>query len=117
MHPNEWTKIANMVERTETDCRDRYKNQLASLSTRNTGHWSTREETKLARIVQEVNEQVGNDPLGYEAPWDIVSEKMGGLRSRMQCRKKWQDGLRMREMSKGGLGRFSSGHRPFLVKR
>lgn len=72
---------------------------------------------KLAIIIKDVNESVGNEPLGHEAPWDIVSDRMGGSRSRMQCRKKWQDGLRMRELSKEQSGRFVSSHRPFLVQR
>jgi hypothetical protein len=53
------------------------------------GAWSKEEEAKLIEIVKNVNTTVGNDPLGHEAPWDIVEERMGGTRSRMQCRKKW----------------------------
>lgn len=103
-HPNEWTKIAMTVGRTEQDCRDRYKNDLETRDTRATGElaleenvrrkltigpWTKDEEAKLIEIVRNVNTTVGNDPLGHEAPWDIVEERMGGTRSRMQCRKKW----------------------------
>lgn len=34
IHPNEWARIANIVDRTETDCRDRYRNELQNRDTR-----------------------------------------------------------------------------------
>lgn len=43
----------------------------------------------MVDIVKAVNEALGNDAAGYEAPWDIVCEKMGGTRTPTQCRKKW----------------------------
>ena len=48
VHPNEWAKIALVVERTEMDCRDRYKNQLASEGTRLTGKSPVIEDRKEA---------------------------------------------------------------------
>jgi hypothetical protein len=86
---------------------------------------------KLIEVVKNVNTAVGNDPLGHEAPWDIVEERMGGTRSRMQCRKKWsveciisldgwltvrQGQLRFSEMGNGQRAIFSKSERPFLVK-
>jgi len=41
------------------------------------------------RFVGEANEAMGRSASDREAPWDIVCEKMGGSRTRTQCRQKW----------------------------
>ena len=103
LHPNEWTKIAMAVDRTESDCRDRYRGELAHKATRKAGtsgqsrydnalmlgHWTKEEENKLVETIKEANVAIGNDALSHEAPWDVVVKKMEGTRSRQQCRKKW----------------------------
>lgn len=37
VHPDQWTKIAAIVDRTEADCRDRWKNELQHRDVRRVG--------------------------------------------------------------------------------
>ncbi|ORY31841.1 hypothetical protein BCR39DRAFT_525659 [Naematelia encephala] len=114
--PNEWAKIGDIVDRTELDCRDRYKNELRDRGTRHTGHWTDEECRQLVKCVKEANTSLGMDPLGAEAPWDIVCEKMGGTRTRTQCRKKWQSSVRMTEINQGIQWKLAPTDRPELIK-
>ena len=54
------------------------------------GRWNPLEEAKLAKVIKELNEATGLDPLGTEAPWDLVKQRMDGSRTRTQCRRKWR---------------------------
>ncbi|ORX37090.1 hypothetical protein BD324DRAFT_624745 [Kockovaella imperatae] len=93
-HPNQWAKISQIVERPELDCRCRWRDELQHVDTKQEGHWTQDESTRLIEIVMELNTSLGQDPHGSEAPWDLVVEKMNGQRTRTQCRKKWQAELR-----------------------
>ena len=41
------------------------------------------------QYVKETNKALGRHPTDPEAPWDLISEKMGSTRTRTQCRRKW----------------------------
>ncbi|EKC98622.1 nucleolus protein [Trichosporon asahii var. asahii CBS 8904] len=93
LYPNQWVKIAEEVQRTEFDCRDRWKGELKGRDSRKTGAWSEEEVQKLIEAVKSANVAAGLDPLSGDTPWDVVVTNMGGTRTRTQCRKKWQDSL------------------------
>lgn len=93
LYPNQWVKIAEEVQRTEFDCRDRWKGELKGRDSRKTGAWSEDEVQKLIEAVKAANVAAGLDPLSGDTPWDVVVTNMGGTRTRTQCRKKWQDSL------------------------
>ncbi|WWC96451.1 hypothetical protein V866_003319 [Kwoniella sp. B9012] len=92
LHPNQWGKIAEIVERTNHDCRDRYMKELQHRHTRNHGEWTEEEEQKLLEAVKKMNRQTHRDEMDNEnIPWVLVVKEMGGIRTVVQCRKKWTD--------------------------
>jgi hypothetical protein len=38
-YPDKWTRIASIVDRTEKDCRDRWKHELRDKDSRQSGGW------------------------------------------------------------------------------
>ncbi|OCF56913.1 hypothetical protein L486_05769 [Kwoniella mangroviensis CBS 10435] len=92
LHPNQWGKIAEIVERTYHDCRDRYMKELQHRHTRNHGEWTEEEEQKLLEAVKKMNRQTHRNEMDNEnIPWVLVVKEMGGIRTVVQCRKKWTD--------------------------
>jgi hypothetical protein len=105
--PNQWKAIGAMVHRMPEDCRDRWRNYLKCGDARNHDVWKADEERALERAVKECKEAMRADReqlrrQGKLAPedvdddhedkllnWTIISEKMGGVRSRLQCQYKW----------------------------
>lgn len=53
------------------------------------GHWTKAEENALIDAIKEANTALGKDELSRDAPWEVVSQKLEGKRTTMQCRKKW----------------------------
>ncbi len=62
VHPGEWSKIADVVDRTEQDVRDRYKYELVHRSTRRIGIYREMSQTAIA------------DPQSYRT----LDERRGG---------------------------------------
>jgi hypothetical protein len=99
-HPNQWTKISAAVDRSEHDCRDRWR-ELRLADTRASGPWSTEEEAALRSAVQAACAALERDPADG-VPWDAVVELMGRKRSAMQCRIKWKGRLVGNEYTPSG---------------
>ncbi|WWC71099.1 uncharacterized protein I206_105052 [Kwoniella pini CBS 10737] len=94
LHPNQWGKIAEIVERTYHDCRDRYTKELRHHNTRVTGEWSNEEIQNLLDCIKKMNRSLGRDEMESEGiPWELVVKEMGGTRTVVQCRKKWSDDI------------------------
>lgn len=78
------------------DCRDRWRNYVKCGNKRTMQKWSQEEEDQLIRIVTEFMTQLTNSQVVdtenqlKNINWTIVSEKMNGKRSRIQCRYKWK---------------------------
>jgi len=109
-HGNKWKVIGDQIERMPEDCRDRWRNYLKDNEFRNRDIWTEYEVECLREAVAEciaamrdANEEhkekegFGRDPA--EQPdqeekdminWVIVSAKLGGSRSRLQCSYKWK---------------------------
>ncbi|KAJ7240321.1 hypothetical protein B0H12DRAFT_1024784 [Mycena haematopus] len=100
----QWESVAALVGRMASDCRDRYRNHIVDREKRVAGAWSSVEEDELTRIV--VHMQKGKD-LDNDIFWGKVSEKMGGKRSRQQCRIKWTDSLSKKHKADGHNSRWS----------
>lgn len=81
----QWKQIGQELGRMPEDCRDRWRNYVKCGTKRAQNKWTLQEEEKLREVV---NELVAADPNG-EVNWTVVSEKMDGVRSRIQCRYKW----------------------------
>ncbi|KAF8424177.1 hypothetical protein EV426DRAFT_106229 [Tirmania nivea] len=92
-----WTNIGRAMGRLPDDCRDRWRNYVKCGQGRREKEWTEEEEEKLREVVGEVREalrqavEARGEALEAEVEpnWTVVSEKMGGWRSRIQCRYKW----------------------------
>ena len=86
-----WKEIGDNMGRMPEDCRDRWRNYVKCGENRVSNKWSEEEERKLRDIVTDMVAHIGDDNK-LKAPtinWTIVSERMNGVRSRIQCRYKW----------------------------
>ena len=104
--PNKWKTIGEMLSRMPEDCRDRWRNYLSCGSKRNTDGWTEDEELSLSVAVQECVQALRKDAIrqakerNLSPPdtendedflnFNIVSEKMGHTRSRLQCSTHWR---------------------------
>ncbi|KAJ8487451.1 hypothetical protein ONZ45_g14326 [Pleurotus djamor] len=88
----QWEKVSLRVGRMSADCRDRHRNHIVNREIRNTGTWTREEEEKLTEIVTKMTVDQGKD-FDNDIFWGKVSEMMGGIRGRQQCRIKWTDTL------------------------
>ena len=104
-----------MVERTETDCRDRWQKQLAGKEDRTSGFWSPEEVEQLVASIKQANEAVGQDAMSYEAPWEVVAKMMDGKRSSTACRKKWQSEIRALRLTEKPKRKLKWKHKRILV--
>lgn len=95
-----WKKIGETMKRMPEDCRDRWRNYLKCGENRALNKWSEEEEATLRNIVVEMitTEALKDKP--YAINWTTVSERMNGVRSRIQCRYKWNKLLRRESLSR-----------------
>ena len=122
--PNQWKAIGEMLDRMGEDCRDRYRNYLLNSENRNREAWTNEEVQSLCKAILECRQamkderrQVKIEKYGEDAPesdfdsdqeaqdtklvnWQSVSDHMGGVRSRLQCRLKW---LQLKEWEQKNL--------------
>lgn len=95
-HNNNWKLIGEILGRMSEDCRDRWRNYVKCGPKRTKNAWSQEEEDQLIKIVTEIMTQLTNTQVVdtenqlKNINWTVVSEKMNGLRSRIQCRYKWK---------------------------
>lgn len=94
--PGNWKSIGETMGRMPEDCRDRWRNYLKCGDNRTLDRWTKEEEDKLLKAVVEILSKLKTDDnfRDYDKNkllnWTIVSEKMDGRRSRIQCRYKWR---------------------------
>ncbi|KAF3989498.1 hypothetical protein FT663_01742 [Candidozyma haemuli var. vulneris] len=95
-----WKKIGETMNRMPEDCRDRWRNYIKCGENRASNKWSEEEERTLKNIVVEMitNDSNGDKPMSIN--WTLVSEKMNGVRSRIQCRYKWNKLLRRESLTR-----------------
>ncbi|KAI5963227.1 uncharacterized protein KGF55_003019 [Candida pseudojiufengensis] len=104
-HPGKWSTIGELLGRMPEDCRDRWRNYIKCGPDRKKEKWTSEQESKLIELVNEMlhklkyEEDKEKDKDKEEASslqdlvpkinWTIISERMNGERSRIQCRYKW----------------------------
>lgn len=95
-----WKHIGETMNRMPEDCRDRWRNYLKCGENRALNKWSEEEEQSLRNIVLEMitHESEKDKPIAIN--WTEVSERMNGVRSRIQCRYKWNKLLKRESMSR-----------------
>jgi len=110
-----WKAISDVMGRLQEDCRDRWRNYLYQSENRNTDAWTEDEVKALVKAVGEcmwlmqnelqeqrdlelqrtgvardrVVELLSEDQLEKLINWQVVSDRMQGQRSRLQCSYKW----------------------------
>ncbi|KAG0255979.1 RNA polymerase I enhancer binding protein [Actinomortierella ambigua] len=96
-YKGQWTTIGNELGRMADSCRDRYRNHLKDQSTMVAGPWSQQEDEKLLTIMQELAVMQGKSSILESQPmWTLISERMGGTRTRHQCRHRYSQTLQPR---------------------
>ena len=105
-----WVAVGQMMGRFDEDVRDRWRNYHVNAESRNKEHWTDVEVRNLVRAVDECTQMMrqarrraweekfeGRD-LPESGPdmddsklinWQVVSDRMKGSRSRLQCSFKW----------------------------
>ena len=111
---NSWVAVGHIMERHPEDVRDRWRNYHVNAENRNREHWTDEEIRNLivavhecirimkdARKTAKLAKYEGRDVPESEAEsdqeaadaklvnWQVVSDRMGGTRSRLQCSFKW----------------------------
>lgn len=115
-----WKTIGEQMNRMPEDCRDRWRNYVKCGSVRNVNKWTKEEEDKMKGIIEQILKEEGekiwkNVSNGDEESmlkqvreaqvsptinWTVISELMGGTRSRIQCRYKWKKIMKMESIEK-----------------
>lgn len=115
-----WKIIGEQMNRMPEDCRDRWRNYVKCGSVRNVNKWTKEEEDKMKGIIEQILKEEGekiwkNVSNGDEESmlkqvreaqvsptinWTVISELMGGTRSRIQCRYKWKKIMKMESIEK-----------------
>ena len=106
-----WVAVGQICERLPEDCRDRYRNYICNAEVKNERGWTDQEIKELCQAVGECiyllradkrkmqelgieSETDAEDPFGGDemkyVNWQIVSERMNGVRSRIQCSYKFK---------------------------
>ena len=100
-----WKEIGDAMGRMPEDCRDRWRNYVKCGDNRVLNKWSEEEERKLKDIVSDMleNSSTENKRKGNAINWTVVSERMDGVRSRIQCRYKWNKLLKRSSAQKASL--------------
>jgi hypothetical protein len=81
----QWKLIGMEMHRMPEDCRDRWRNYVKCGNARHQNKWTPEEEELLQQVVTRMMEEAGPNNVN----WTLVSDKMNGTRSRIQCRYKW----------------------------
>lgn len=109
-----WVAVGQIMERSQEDVRDRWRNYHVNSEFRNKEQWTDAEVANLATAVQgcmqimkaakrqaKLEKCDGREITGAESEsdseettaklinWQVVSDRMGGTRSRLQCSFKW----------------------------
>lgn len=92
----QWKLIGAEMGRMPEDCRDRWRNYVKCGNNRVQNKWNVVEENRLREVVT----QIMSENPEAEVNWTTVSEHMGGTRSRIQCRYKWNKMMKRATVAK-----------------
>ncbi|TID22282.1 hypothetical protein E6O75_ATG11076 [Venturia nashicola] len=105
MYKNQWQRIGEENNRGAEASRDRWRNYCKNGKAQQSGEWTPAEEKRLAQLMRDtvqdlVDQRIKDIKAGKSVPnhfepeelmdFGILSEKMGGTRSRLQCRNKFE---------------------------
>lgn len=98
-----WKKIGELMHRMPEDCRDRWRNYVKCGENRSMNKWSEDEERLLKDVVMHIITEDKHPDKLAQINWTLVSERMKGLRSRIQCRYKWNKLLHQESLARVAL--------------
>jgi Myb-like DNA-binding domain len=129
--PKRWKQIGQILNRHHEDVRDRWRNYLVCGDNMKRESWTEEEENNLRAVVGEQiqairelkaakiaeNPDITHDPRPdiELIDWQLVSEKFGRTRSRLQCLEKWNR-LTKLEDSEGDSKELELGPTSWRVK-
>ncbi|RYP07670.1 hypothetical protein DL765_009059 [Monosporascus sp. GIB2] len=96
---SKYTLIGKEINRHPEDVRDRIRNYIVCGDKRRTDAWTQEEQDNLATIVAEAIDHIKDHqaqghnrdvPTEDLIDWQLVSQRMGRTRSRLQCISKWK---------------------------
>ncbi|RGP72682.1 myb dna [Fusarium longipes] len=102
IHGTKWSKIAGLINRHPEDLRDRYRNYIICGDSQRKDTWDEDEEVRLTQHVMDMMAYIDEmrlqhpDDIEKQKPymdlidWQLISERMGRTRSRLQCITKWR---------------------------
>lgn len=109
LFPRKWKEIGKHINRFPEDCRDRYRNYVTCGPAQKKDIWDAAETRQFRVIVNGLLAELrlnistaakkrklsGSAVADIQAiesliDWNVVSERMGKRRSRLQCRNKWE---------------------------
>ena len=111
-YPGKWVQIQPLMNRFAEDCRVQWKNYLICGNALTKEKWTKEEEGRLrtavaecAEVIKEIRQKEGHPAESLSeieklVDWQVVSQKMGRTRSRLQCITKYKH-LKEREESDG----------------
>jgi hypothetical protein len=130
-YPKRWKEIGQLLNRHFEDCRDRWRNYIVCGDTMKKEHWTEEEEHNLRIVVDECIQairelkaaEIARNPRMIRdarpdielIDWQIVSEKLGRTRSRLQCLEKWNR-MSIQEDSEGDSKGLKLGRNSWRVK-
>ena len=102
-HEGKWKQIGEAMGRMPEDCRDRWRNYVKCGENRSSNKWSVEEENTLTDIVTQMLHDIADKEKEASINWTVVSERMNGVRSRIQCRYKWSKLLKRESVLKSSF--------------
>lgn len=95
-----WKHIGEAMRRMPEDCRDRWRNYVKCGDNRARNKWLPDEEQMLRGIVMEMLRSSSDK---QSINWTLVSERMNGVRLRIQCRYKWNKIMKNEQAARQAL--------------
>ncbi|CAJ2509337.1 Uu.00g143630.m01.CDS01 [Anthostomella pinea] len=97
-HGMQHARIGRLINRHPEDVRDRIRNYVVCGDKQRYDAWDHEEEEKLTQHVLHSIDEIHSNPEKYIyttlpeeiVDWQLISEKMGRTRSRLQCQAKWK---------------------------
>ncbi|KAI0269426.1 hypothetical protein BC834DRAFT_866216 [Gloeopeniophorella convolvens] len=89
----DWDRVASIVQRATSDCRDRYRALAGRSGSKQRMPWSREEEELLIRVMQDLSQEGRGPASTCQGFWGQVSKRMDNKRSPKQCQNKWTDSL------------------------
>jgi len=97
-HGDGWKVIGNALDRMPLSCRDKWREEKHHRTTQK-GKWTKSERRKLEEHVRECIPVPPDGSTLAPVFWEIIANRMNGVRTSRQCRQQWYRVLERRRLS------------------